>query len=74
MNLHLQDISKQVEQGGHAIVVVDGAGWHQTGEKLCVPHNITLLHWPPYSPELNPQENVWQYLRQNHLENRIYDN
>lgn len=73
MNLHLQEISKQVAVGAYAVVVVDGAGWHQTGEKLIVPDNISLLHLPPYSPELNPQENVWQYLRQNYLANRIYD-
>jgi transposase len=73
MNLHLQEISKQVDEGAHAVVVVDGAGWHQTGGKIVVPDNISLLHLPPYSPELNPQENVWQYLRQNYLANRVYD-
>ena len=73
MNLHLQEISSQVAQGAHAVVVLDGAGWHQTGGRLRLPDNISLLHLPPYSPELNPQENVWQYLRQNHLANRVYD-
>ena len=38
-----------------------------------MPDNISLLPLPPYSPELNPQENVWQYLRQNYLSNRIFD-
>jgi transposase len=38
-----------------------------------VPHNITLLHLPPYSPELNPVENVWAYLRSNKLSNRPFD-
>ncbi len=38
-----------------------------------MPENISLLHLPPYSPELNPQENVWQYLRQNYLSNRVYE-
>ncbi len=73
MNLHLLEISKQVAAGAHAVVVVDGAGWHKTGGKLVVPDNISLLHLPPYSPELNPQENVWQYLRQNYLANRVYE-
>ena len=73
MNLHLQEISRQVAQGAHAVIVLDGAGWHQTGGRLRVPDNISLLHLPPYSPELNPQENVWQYLRQNQLANRVYD-
>ena len=73
MNLHLQEISCQVEDGAHAVVILDGAGWHQTGGRLRLPDNISLLHLPAYSPELNPQENVWQYLRQNHLANRVYE-
>lgn len=73
MNLHLREISTQVACGAHAVVVLDGAGWHQTGGKLTIPDNISLLHLPPYSPELNPAENIWQYLRQNYLSNRIYE-
>lgn len=74
MNLHLAEISVNVAPGAHAVLVVDGAGWHQTGDKLRVPDNITLLHLPPYSPELNPVENVWAYLRSNKLSNRVYEN
>lgn len=73
MNLHLIEISSQVTPGAHAVVVLDGAGWHQTGGRLSIPENISLLHLPPYSPELNPQENVWEYMRQNQLANRVYD-
>jgi transposase len=73
MNLHLKEISTQVAQGAHAVVILDGAGWHQQGDKLKVPDNISLLPLPPYSPELNPQENIWQFLRQNYLANRVYD-
>lgn len=73
MSLHLAEISKQVAPGAHAVVVLDGAGWHQEGGRLAVPDNITLLHQPPYSPELNPVENIWQFLRQNHLSNRVFD-
>jgi transposase len=73
MNLHLDEISRQVAAGAHAVVVLDGAGWHRTGGRLRIPDNISLLSLPPYSPELNPQENVWQYLRQNQLANRVYD-
>ena len=73
MNLHLIEISAKVSPGAHALLVVDGAGWHQTGDKLCVPDNITLLHLPPYSPELNPVENVWAYLRSNKLSNRVFE-
>lgn len=73
MNLHLAEISANVTPGAHAVLTVDGAGWHQIGGRLCVPHNITLLHLPPYSPELNPVENVWAYLRSNKLSNRVFD-
>jgi transposase len=67
MSEHLKEISTQVAPGAHAVLVCDGAGWHQTGGRLQVPQNITLLPLPPYSPELNPMENVWQYLRANKL-------
>jgi hypothetical protein len=48
MNEHLKEISTQVAPGAHAVLVCDGAGWHQTGGKLIVPDNITLLPLPPY--------------------------
>ncbi len=67
MNLHLAEISTQVAAGAIAVLTCDGAGWHQIGGALVVPDNIVLLHLPPYSPELNPMENVWDYLRQNKL-------
>ena len=55
------------------MLFLDGAGWHQTGGKLKVPDNLSLLRLPPYSPELNPTENIWQYLRQNYLGNRVFE-
>ena len=73
MNLHLAEISRNVTPGNHAVVLLDGAGWHQTGDKLNVPDNISLLKLPAYSPELNPVENIWQYLRQNRLSNRVFE-
>lgn len=77
MSLHLSEISKEVAPGAHAVLVLDGAGYHGTARTrrprgLTVPGNITLLHLPPSSPELNPMENVWQYLRQNKLANRVF--
>jgi hypothetical protein len=73
MNLHLAEISGQVAPAAHAVLVLDGAGWHQTGGELRVPANVTLLHLPPYSPELNPVENLWAFLRANKLSNRVFD-
>ena len=72
MNEHLKHISRAVAQGAHAVLVMDGAGYHEKAD-LAVPANISLLTLPPYSPELNPVENIWQYLRQNFLANRLYD-
>jgi len=73
MNLHLAEISCSVAPGAHAVLVCDGAGWHRTGGRLRVPGNISLLRLPPYSPELNPAENVWEYLRANKLSNSVFD-
>ena len=73
MNEHLAEISRQVAPGAHAVVTLDGAGWHRPGGRLRIPDNISLLHLPPYSPELNPVENVWAYLRGNPPSNRVYD-
>ncbi len=73
MTEHLAEISTQVAPQAHAVVVLDGAGWHQQGGRLRVPANLTLLPLPPYAPELNPVENVWQYLRGNQLSNTIWN-
>ena len=58
--------------GAHAVLVLDGASWHKS-QGLSIPDNISLLTLPPYSPELNPVENTWQYLRGNKLAHRLYD-
>ena len=70
---HLKAISAQVAPGAHAVLICDGAGWHQTGGRLRVPDNITLLPLPSYCPELNPMENVWHYLRENQLCSLVWD-
>jgi hypothetical protein len=62
MNLHLTDFSRQVGPDVHAILVMDQAGWHTT-KRLAMPENVTPVHLPPCSPELNPVELVWRYLR-----------
>jgi putative transposase len=73
MSAHLQEIAKQVAPGAHCVLICDGAGWHQRGKRLVVPNSITLLPLPPYTPELNPMENVWDYLRGNQLSHRVWD-
>ena len=73
MNDHLTEIAHNVAQGAHAVVLIDRAGWH-TAKALRVPANITLLKLPAYCPELNSQENIWQYMRQTWLSNRTFDN
>jgi transposase len=71
MALHLEEISLAVTPGAHAVLLLDQAGWHLSAE-LTVPSNITLLPLPPKCPELNPVENVWQFMRENWLSNRIF--
>lgn len=72
MQVHLDEISRHVATGAHAVLLLDRAGWHTT-DKLRVPKNMTLILLPSRSPELNPVENVWQYLRANWLSNRVFD-
>lgn len=71
MNEHLKEISLAVDPGTHAVLILDQAGWHTT-PKLVVPANITLMFLPSKAPELNPVENVWQFMRDNWLSNRIF--
>lgn len=70
MNLYLENFSKHLSEDVHAIVVLDCAGWH-CARNLRIPDNITLLHLPAYSPELNPMELPWREMRQKKLSNRI---
>ncbi|WP_291715733.1 IS630 family transposase [Bradyrhizobium sp.] len=71
MQLHLDEIATKVSPGAHAIIILDQAGWHEAKE-LKVPHNISLMPLPPRSPELNSQEDIWQFMRQNWLSNRVF--
>jgi len=71
MNLHLAEIALHVAPGAHAVLLMDQAGWHLT-PKLEVPANISIVAIPSKSPELNPQENVWQFMRDNWLSNRVF--
>ena len=71
MNLHLAEIATQIAPGAHAVVLLDQAGWHLSG-RLIIPPNITLVSLPAKCPELNPQETIWQFMRDNWLSNRIF--
>jgi hypothetical protein len=62
MNKHLAEISQCVSVSAIALLILDGAGWHSSPQ-LIVPDNIVLLPLPPYAPELNSVENIWDYLR-----------
>jgi transposase len=72
VNLFLAQLSQRLEPGVQAVLVWDGVGYHRSSGLIC-PANITLLQLPPYSPELNPVENLWHYLRSHHWSNRKYD-
>jgi hypothetical protein len=71
MQLHLNAITTNVGPDAHAVLLLDRAGWHRAAA-LKVPSNISLLPLPSRSPELNPQENIWQFMRANWLSNRIF--
>jgi transposase len=71
VNLFLEQFARELPAGVHAVLIWDGAGFH-TGEGLVVPSHVSLIQLPPYSPELNPVENLWHYLRAHHWSNRPY--
>ena len=71
MALHLAEISLAVALGAHAVVLMDRAGWHMTG-KLDIPDNISIVALPAKCTELNPVENIWQFMRDNWLSNRVF--
>ena len=73
MQLHLDEIARHIAKDAHAVLLLDRAGWHTTGN-LRWPKNITPILLPSRSPELNPVKQVWQYLRANFLSNRVFDN
>ncbi len=70
MSRFLEDFSATLPPDVHALLTLDQAGWHGAND-LVVPSNITLVPLPPYSPELNPVERVWLYLRQRFLSHRL---
>ncbi len=71
MNPHLAEIAAAVAPGAHAVLLLDQAGWHLS-ETVAVPPSIALVPLPPKCPELNAMENVWQFMRDNWLSNRVF--
>jgi len=71
MNAFLEQFARELPADVHAVMVLDQAGWH-VAKALAVPPNVTLIHLPPKSPELNPAENLWHYLRSHFWSNRLY--
>jgi transposase len=73
MNQFLKILDIERKSDEQLVLIMDGAGWHKS-KSLNVPPGITILLLPPYSPELNPAENLWHYLRSHYLSNREYQN
>jgi transposase len=73
MNQFLRILDAERKPDEHIVLIMDGAGWHKS-KALQLPDGITILLLPPYSPELNPVENFWHYLRSHYLSNRAYNN
>jgi transposase len=71
MSQFLAGLGGMLKEDEHAVLAMDNAGWH-VAKTLKVPENVTLLFLPPYSPELNPVERLWAYLRSHQLSNRVY--
>jgi hypothetical protein len=72
INVFLREFSATLSAEEHAVMLWDGAGFH-TSNRLCMPEIVTPLKLPAYSPELNPIENLWHYLKSHYWSNRAYD-
>ena len=71
MTTFLSHFGESLRPGVHALLVLDQAGWHGA-KALTVPANITLVPLPSYSPQLNPVERVWEYVRERFLSHRLH--
>lgn len=71
MNAYLEEFSSHIAER-KVFLIMDGAGWHKSKE-LVIPENIEIIYLPPYSPELNPVERLWQYIKSNTIKNKIYE-
>ena len=72
VNAFFRQFENEVDSNIHVFLVWDQAGFHMS-QKVEIPKNVTIIPLPPYSPQLNPIEKLWQYLRQHYWSNRIYE-
>jgi len=70
MQMFLEEVASR-HPNDRIVMVLDGAGWHQS-KALALPNNLRLLQLPPYSPELNPVEHLWDELREKSFHNRVF--
>jgi len=73
MQIYIDLLSTHINEDRHIALVIDNAGWH-TSKQLEIPENITLIPLPPYSPELNPAEQIWEWMKHNYLSNMCFKN
>src|SRR5690606_2361374 len=73
VSVFFEQLAEEIPPDVHVALIWDQAGYHTT-ERLKVPPNVTLVPLPPRSPELNPVENLWHYLRSHYWSNRVYRN
>lgn len=71
MQIFLDEVASR-HPGERIIMILDGAGWHKA-KTLRIPDNLRLVSLPPYSPELNPVEHIWDDLREKSFHNRVFD-
>ena len=71
MQVFLDRFAATLAPNAHAALLLDQAGWH-IAKAITIPANVSLIHLPPYSPELNPVERIWLYLRDRFLSHRLF--
>lgn len=71
MQMHIDAISLRIPSDHHGVLVTDNAPWHRS---IKAPQNMTIIHLPAYSPECNPHENIWEYMKNNFLSNTVFEN
>ena len=69
--MFLDEFAARLAANAHAVLLLDGAGWHVSGA-LVVPDRVSLVRLPPHSPELNPMERIWLCLRERFLSHRVF--